>query len=247
MNIARFIALATVLAFPTAALAQPNPEHIQPGTPLDTTFIAPRTDSLVILDVHEGDTVRAGYGVLETRTHVVDGARRVVHVERLFIEGVPDPAVADSVHMHWGTLLPISAHTRGDVPHDLHFGPGGVRVIALPRPDWDSSLDSTVSEVALAEPVFYLAPFLLLRVLPLRAGYRAVIPVVTQEGELGKMRVAVTGEGTARALDGAACPVLVVEVEDGNNEGTFHISPVNRSIIRLDSPYGALAREAGCP
>ncbi|HEX2081073.1 MAG TPA: hypothetical protein VHG08_25450 [Longimicrobium sp.] len=253
MHVARSIALAAVLALPTAALAQP--ERIQPGTPLDTTFIAPRTDSVAILEGREGDTLVVGYGVMETRTHVVDGVRRVVHVQRLFIEGYPDAFVADSAHLHWSTLLPISAHTRGDTPHDLHFGPGNVRVTALPRSDdfdpadFDSTTDrdSTTSEVALAEPVFYVVVDLLLRALPLRTGYRAVLPVVTDYGELSEMRVTVTGEETARALDGAACPVLVVEVEEENYGGTFRISPVNRAIIRFDNEYSTLVRPAGCP
>ncbi|HEU0079420.1 MAG TPA: hypothetical protein VFQ76_17320 [Longimicrobiaceae bacterium] len=95
--------------------------------------------------------------------------------------------------------------------------------------------------------MFYIVVDLLLRALPLRAGYRAVLPVVTDYGELSKMRIAVTGEGTARALDGATCPVLVVEVEEENFGGTFRISPVNRALIRYDGPYATLVRPAGCP
>lgn len=224
-----------------------HPERIRAGTPLDTTFIAPRTDTVAILFEHEGDTLRAGYLVLETRAELVDGARRVVHVQRMLIEGEPEAIVSDSSHLHWGTLQPISAHTRGDTPQDFHFGPGSLRVTLLPREEWDSTAsDSTVFEVALAEPPFYPVPDLLLRALPLRVGYRAVLPVATEDGE-GEMRVAVTGEETARALDGAACPVLVVEMENEHYGGTFRISPVNRAIIRYDSEHSTLVRPAGCP
>ncbi|HEU0079419.1 MAG TPA: hypothetical protein VFQ76_17315 [Longimicrobiaceae bacterium] len=144
MPVIRSIVLAAALALPAAALAQPGAEHIQPGTPLDTTFIAPRTDSVAILEGQEGDTLVAGYAVMETRTHVVDGVRRVVHVQRLVIEGYPDPFVADSAHLHWSTLLPISAHTRGDTPTTCTLARGAC---ASPR-----SLDPMASTPPAATP-----------------------------------------------------------------------------------------------
>jgi hypothetical protein len=247
MNFAILIALAA-LTLPTAALAQ-EPERIRPGTPLDTAFIAPRTDSVAILTGSEDDMV-IGYAVFETRTHVVDGVRRVVNVQRQVIAGDPEPRLVDSAHLHWGTLLPISAHTRGATPRDMRFGPGSVRFTSLPRSEGLASTeaDSTTTELALAEPVFYVAVVdLLLRALPLRVGYRAVLPGVTDSGELSEMRVTVTGEETARALDGAVCPVLVVEVEEENLGGTFFVSPVNRAIIRIESEFALLVRPAGCP
>ncbi len=248
MPIARFITLAAALTLPTAAHAQPG--RIQPGTPLDTTFIAPRTDSLVMMIEHEGETLRAGYFVLETRAGVADGVRRVVHVQRMLIEGEPEAIVADSAYFHWSTLLPISVHTRGDTPYDLHFGPRSVRVTLLPRTDGFDTTggDSSVSEVALDGPVFYTAPDLLLRALPLRAGYRAVLPAVGRDGSASELHVAVTGEETVPALDGTACPVLVVEIEHPDFDGTFRISPVDRSVVRFDADGAVLlVREAGCP
>lgn len=57
MNIIRSLALAAVLAVPTAALAQ-QPVRIPPGAQLDTTFVRSRTDSLAILAAHGGQSVR---------------------------------------------------------------------------------------------------------------------------------------------------------------------------------------------
>lgn len=240
MHIIPSNAFAAALVIPAAALAQPSgPERVRPGAPLDSTFIHAGADSLAIMMTHDGQILRAGTAVLETVIDDAPGGRRVVHVQRLLIEGQPEPIVADSMIVHWGTLLPISAHTRGDDPRDYFFGPGGARIVSL--------RDSTVLEVALDEPVFYTVAELLLRALPLRPGYHAVLPVIAEDGPPGELRVRVTGEERARTLDGGSCPALVVHVDEGAFEGTFYLNPANRSVVRFESPYGMLVRPTGCP
>ncbi len=239
MHIIRSLALAAVLAIPTAALCQPSaPVRITPGTALETTFVRSGIDSLAVLAAHGGESVRIGTTVTETGIYGASGDRRVVYVKRLLIQGEP-PVVADSLHAHWATLLPIRAHTRGDDPRNFYFATEGVWIMSL-RGD-------PQREVALDAPVFYRAIDLLLRALPLRAGYRAIVPVLGQEYGAGELHVAVTGEDSARTLDGGACPALVVEVREGSFSGTFRLSTADRSIIRFDSPQATLVRPTGCP
>jgi hypothetical protein len=237
MHIIRCLALAAVLAVPTAALAQ-QPERIRPGAQLDTTFVRSRTDSLAVLAAHGGRSVRVGTAVLVTGIYGASDDRRVVYVQRLLIDGEP-PVVADSLHARWGTLLPIRAHTRGDDPRNFYFAAEGVWIMSL-RGD-------PQREVELDGLVFYRAFDLLLRALPLRAGYHALLPVLTQAYSAGELHVRVTGEDTARTLDGGACPALVVEVREGSFSGTFRLSTADRSIIRFDSPQATLVRPTGCP
>ncbi|HEX6368050.1 MAG TPA: hypothetical protein VF006_03895 [Longimicrobium sp.] len=240
MHVIHSIALAAVLAIPTATLAQPSePERVRPGTMLDTTFIRGGTDFLAILIDYEGDTMRIGTAVLETRIDSMSGARHVTYVQRLLVEDSPSANETDSMHLDWGTLLPISAHRRGHDPRDYVFESPGVRILSL--------RDSTTYEEVLHAPVFYVAIGPLLRALPLRAGYHAVLPVLPEDGGAGEMHVTVTREAHARALDGAACPSFVVEVQSEPVTGTFHLSTADRSVVRFDAEYTTLVRPAGCP
>lgn len=59
--------------------------------------------------------------------------------------------------------------------------------------------------------------------------------------------LSLAGEGSARTLDGGACPALVVEVREGSFSGTFPLSTADRSVIRFDSPQATLVRPIGCP
>lgn len=43
--------------------------------------------------------------------------------------------------------------------------------------------------------------------------------------------LSLAGEGSARTLDGGACPALVVEVREGSFSGTFPLSTADRSVI----------------
>lgn len=234
----RFVALAAV-ALPAAALCQPGPEQVRPGTPLDMTFIRPGLDSAAILMARGGDTMRVGLAVMETRIDSTSGERRIVEVHRMSL-GPGAPATADSSHLRWQTLLPISSHTRGDSPYDYHFGPSGVRVVTI--------RDGRAREVALDAPVFYEGSVvLLLRALPLRVGYRAVLPVLTPGGAPGEMHVTVTGEEDVRTLDGGTCACLVVEVRTGRNVGTHRLATATRALVRFDSEYAILVRPTGCP
>lgn len=239
MHILRSLVLAAVLVIPTAALAQPSaPERVRPGTALDTTFVRPGTDSLAVLASRGGESVRIGTAVVQTGVYGAADDRRVVHVQRLLMDG-QEPVVADSLHARWGTLLPIRAHTRGDDPRNFYFTTDGVWIISLG--------DAPDREVELDAPVFYRAFDLLLRALPLRPGYHAIVPVLTQAYSAGELHVRVTGEDTARTLDGGACPALVVEVREGSFAGTFRLSTTDRSVIRFDSPQATLVRPTGCP
>lgn len=239
MHIIRSLALAATLAIPTAALGQPSaPTRVAPGAALDTTFVRDAIDSLAILAAHGGESVRVGTAVTEIRVDPPRDDRRVIYVQRLLIQGEP-PVVADSLHARWGTLLPIRAHTRGDDPRNFYFATEGVWIMSLrgdPR-----------REVELDALVFYRAIDLLLRALPLRAGYHAIVPVLTQAYSAGELHVRVTGEDSARTLDGGACPALVVEVREGSFSGTFRLSTADRSVIRFDSPQATLVRPTGCP
>jgi hypothetical protein len=238
MHLIRSLALVTVLAIPPAAVAQ-QAERIRPGAQMDSTFIRPGTDSLAVLIDYEGDTMRIGTAVLETRIDSTPGVRRVTYVQRVLVEDSPGASETDSMHLRWGTLLPISVHTRGHHPRDYAFQPPGVRILSL--------RDSTMHEKVLHAPVFYVAIGPLLRALPLRAGYRAVLPVLQEDGEAGEMHVTVTREEHARALDGASCPSFVVEVRSEPVTGTFHLSTADRSVVRLDAEYTTLVRPTGCP
>lgn len=231
------LALAAVLAIPTAALAQ-QPERITPGTVLDTTFVRTGIDSLAILAAQGGRSVRVGTLVTEIRADPPRDDRRVVYAQRLLMDGQP-PVVADSLHARWGTLLPMRAHTRGDNPRNFYFAAEGVWILSFrgdPR-----------REVELDALVFYRATDLLLRALPLRAGYHAIVPVLTQAYAAGELHVRVTGEDSARTLDGGACPALVVEVREGSFSGTYRLSTADRSVIRFDALHATLVRPAGCP
>jgi hypothetical protein len=238
MHIIRSLALAAVLAIPTAALAQ-QPERIRPGAQLDTTFVGSRIDSLAILATHGGQSMRVGMAVTEIRADTPRDDRHVIYVQRLLIDNQP-PVVADSLIAHWGSLLPIRAHTRGDDPRNFYFAAEGVLIMSLGDDDPDREVD-------MGAPVFYRAFDLLLRALPLRPGYRAVLPALSQEDDAGELHVSVTGEDSARTLDGGACPALVVEVREGSFRGTFRLSTADRSVIRFDSPQATLVRPAGCP
>lgn len=238
MRLIHSLALAAVLAIPAPALAQ-QPERIRPGARLDTTFIRGGADSLAVLIGYEGDTVRIGTAVLETRIDSTSGARRITYVQRLLVEDSPGASETDSMHLDWGTLLPISAHTRGHDPRDYVFESPGVRILSL--------RDSSTHWEVLHAPVFYVAIGPLLRALPLRAGYHAVLPVLPRDGGAGEMHVTVTREGHARALDGASCPSFVVEVRSEPVTGTFHLSTADRSLVRLDAEYTTLVRPTGCP
>jgi hypothetical protein len=241
MHIIHSLALAAVLAIPTAALGQPSaPVRVTAGAMLDTTFVRSGTDSLAILAAHGGRSVRVGTAVTEIRADPPrDDDRRVIYVQRLLIDGA-HPVVADSLHARWGTLVPIRAHTRGDDPHNFYFTSEGVLIMSLGDDDPDREVD-------LDALVFYRAFDLLLRALPLRPGYRAVLPVLGSEDEVGELHVSVTGEDSARTLDGGACPALVVEVREGSFAGTFRLSTADRSVIRFDSPRATLVRPTGCP
>jgi hypothetical protein len=233
------IALAAVLAIPTAALAQPSaPVRVSAGAMLDTTFVRSGTDSLAVLTAHGGQSVRVGTLVTEIRADPPRDDRRVIYVQRLLIDGEP-PVLTDSLHVRWGTLLPIRAHTRGDDPRNFYFTTEGVWIISLG--------DSPDREVDLDVLVFYRAFDLLLRALPLRTGYHAIVPVLSQEDGAGELHVTVTGEESVRTLDGGACPALVVEVRDESFSGTFRLSTADRSVIRFDSPQATLVRPTGCP
>lgn len=239
MNLFRWIALATALAVPAAALCQPEPGQIRPGTALDTAFIRAGIDSLTLLLEHEGDTVRAGTWIMETVLDTVAGGRRIVQVQRLELGGGP-ATVADSAHLHWQTLVPISAHVRGPAPYDYFFGPPGVRIASL--------RNSISREVALASPVFHQGTLdLLLRALPLRVGYRAVLPVLMPHGAQGQVHVAVTGEEDVRTLDGGSCRSLVVETREDDDEGTYRVATATRDLVRYDSEYTIAVRPVGCP
>jgi hypothetical protein len=238
MRILCFVAL-TALLIPAVALGQ-EPERIRPGTPLDTTFIRAGADSITILMEHEGDTMQAAIAVIETRLRSDRGVRQVVLVQRLVVAEEDTTLLADSAYLHWRTLLPVSAHTRGDIPYDYFFGPSGVSITAL--------RDSTMRAVALDSPVFYLgSQVLLLRALPLRVGYRAVLPILTEAGAPGEMHVAVTGEERVRTLDGGACNALVVRVGEGDFEVTYRIDAATRQLVRIDSEYSLAVRATGCP
>jgi hypothetical protein len=231
------LSLAVVLAMPAAALAQ-QPERIRPGAQLDTTFVRSGIDSLAVMAAQGGRSVRVGTVVTEIRSDPPRDDRRVVYAQRLLIDGEP-AVVADSLHAHWGTLLPIRAHTRGDTPHNFYFDSEGVMIMAFgSAPDRDVELDS---------PVFYRVIDLLLRGLPLRPGYHAIVPVLSQAYAAGELHVRVTGEENARTLDGGACPALVVEVREGSFRGTYRLSTAGRSVIRFDSPQAMLVRPTGCP
>jgi hypothetical protein len=239
MHIIQSLALATVLAMPTAAFGQPSaPVRITAGAALDTTFIRPRIDSLAIMTAHGGQSVRVGTAVTEIRVDPPREERYVIYVHRLLIDGQP-PVVADSLIAFWGTLLPRRAHTRGDDPRNFYFSTEGVWIIS-PR-------DNPRTEVDMDALVFYLAPDLLLRALPLRPGYRAILPVLSRQDRAGELHVRVTGEDNARTLDGGTCPALVVEVREGSFAGTFRLSTADRSVIRFDSPQATLVRPTGCP
>lgn len=238
MNILPFLVLAAASLIPAAAPCQ-DVEPVRPGTALDTTFIRAGVDSVAIVVEQRGDTVRAGTWVTETRIDSANGARRIVHIQRLLVEGEA-PTVADSSHFHWRTLVPISAHLRGEVPFDFLFGPPGVRIVSLRN---SRSLD-----VELASPVFYGgAVDLLLRALPLRVGYRAVFPVLMPYGAQGEMHVSVTGQERVRTLDGGTCTSLVVRVVNGDDEGTYRIATATRDLVRYDSEFMTAVRPVGCP
>lgn len=238
MRLLPSIALAAVLAIPAATLAQ-QPERIRPGAQLDTTFIRPGSDSLAMLLEHEGDTVRMGTVVLETRIDAPSGVRRVVYVQRLRFDGEDTSGVADSVNAHWGTLFPISVHNRGDEPTDYLFGPRGVRIVSLD--------DSTTREVALDAPVFYQGVDLLLRALPLRTEYRAVVSVLASDGSTEDLHITVTGEERVRTLDGGSCAVWVVDVPREFDPSTLRLSTADRSLVRLDAGQSMVVRTTGCP
>lgn len=238
MRFLHSLAIAAVLAAPAATFAQ-QPERIRPGAMLDTTFVRPRVDSLAVLTTRGGQSVRVGTAVMETRIYPPSGERRVIYVQRLLMDGEP-PVVADSLIAHWGTLLPVRAHTRGDDPRSFYFAADSVIMIIPLGSD-------PHREVELDALVFYRATDLLLRGLPLRPGYRAILPVLGQEYEAGELHVAVTGEDRARTLDGGACPSLVVQVREGSFAGTFRLSTADRSVIRFDSPQATLVRPTGCP
>lgn len=239
MHIIRSLALASVLAIPTAALGQPTaPVRITAGAALDTTFIRPTVDSLAILATHGGRSVRVGTAVREIRVYPPSDDRWVIYVHRLLMDGEP-PVVADSLVAQWGTLLPRRAHTRGDNPRNFYFATEGVWIMSLRGdPRIEADMDALV---------FYLAPDLLLRALPLRPGYHAILPVLSREDRAGELHVRVTGEDNARTLDGGTCPALVVEVREGAFSGTFRLSTADRSVIRFDSPQATLVRPTGCP
>jgi hypothetical protein len=238
MRLILSLVLAALLAIPAAAVAQ-QPERIRPGAQLDTTFIRGGADSLAILIDYEGDTMRIGTAVLETRVDSAPAGRRITYVQRMLVEDSPNASETDSMHLHWGTLLPISAHTRGHRPRNYEFQPPGVRILSL--------RDSTTHEEVLHAPVFYVAIGPLLRALPLRAGYHAVLPVLRERGGAGEMHVTVTRKEHARTLDGASCPSFVVEVRSEAVTGTLHLSTADRSVIRFAAEYTTLVRPTGCP
>lgn len=175
---------------------------------------------------------------MEIRVDPPRDDRHVIYVQRLLIDGQP-PVLADSLIAHWGTLLPIRAHTRGDDPRNFYFAAEGVWIMSL--------RGNRQLEVDMDTRVFYLAFDLLLRALPLRPGYRAVVPVLGGDDGASELHVSVTGEDSARTLDGGSCPALVVEVREGSFRGTFRLSTADRSVIRFDSPQATLVRPAGCP
>ncbi len=237
MHIVRFIALAAALTIPAATLCQ-DVEHVRPGAPLDMTFIRPGLDSVAIVMEHQGETMQAGYAVLETRIDSASGTPLVIQVQRLLIGSEP-PITADSAHLHWQTLLPISAHKRGDTPFDFIFGPTSVRMVSL--------RNSNEMEVPLESPMFYSNSVeLLLRALPLRVGYRAVLPVFA-EGFTSELHLSVTGEESVRTPDGGTCTSLVVEAREGEDTGTYRIATATRDIVRFDSEFATLVRPTGCP
>lgn len=237
MRFLPFLALAAALAVPNPALCQPGPEQVRPGTPLDMTFIRPGLDSVAILVQRGGETRQAGLAVLETRIDSASGTPRVIQMQRLLV-GAQPPVTADSALLHWGTLLPISAHKRGDTPYDFLFGPAGVRIVSL--------RNASTLEFALASPVFYSNTVeLLLRALPLRVGYRAVLPAFA-EGFASELHFSVTGEENVRTLDGGTCRSLVVEVREGEDSGTYRIATATRDLVRFDSEFTTLVRPTGC-
>jgi hypothetical protein len=71
--------------------------------------------------------------------------------------------------------------------------------------------------------------------------------VLSQAYSAGELHVRVTGEDSARTLDGRACPVLVVEVREGSFRGTYRLSIADRFVIRFDSPQATLVRPTGYP
>jgi hypothetical protein len=236
MRIVRCIALAAALTIPAAALCQ-DPEHVRPGAPLDMTFIRPGLDSVAIMTERGGQSTQIGFAVLETRIDSASGAPVVIQIQRLLIRNQP-PVTADSAHLHGRTLLPISAHKRGDTPFDFIFGPTSVRMVSL--------RNANEMEVPLASPMFYSNSVeLLLRALPLRVGYRAVLPVFA-EGFTSELHLSVTGEERVRTPDGGACTSLVVEAREGEDTGTYRIETATRDIVRFDSEFATLVRPTGC-
>lgn len=237
MHIIRSLALAAALTTPAAALCQ-DVEHVRPGAPLDMTFVRPGLDSVAIMTERGRDTIQVGFAVLETRIDSASGTPVVVQIQRLLVTSQP-PITADSAHLHWQTLLPISAHKRGDTPFDFIFAPTSVRMVSL--------RNSNQMEVPLESPRFYSNSVeLLLRALPLRVGYRAVLPVFA-EGFTSELHLSVTGEESVRTPDGGTCASLVVEAREGEDTGTYRVATATRDIVRFDSEFNTLVRPTGCP
>lgn len=231
------LALAALLALPAAA--QQPVEVVRPGTPLDTTFIHTREDRYAVFAEHQGDTVRAGTVTLLTRVDSASGVRRVVRVERHQFQDDPESYLADSVVVEWGTLLPVSAHMRGDERRDFHYGPDSLRIVSGNPPAGRT--------VALQGPLFYRMPDVMLRALPVRVGYMATVPTHTNEGAPASIHFTVTAEAQVRTVDGATCPVLVVRSGDAQFPATLYVSTGNRVVVQLDTPRARLVRLDGCP
>jgi hypothetical protein len=218
-----------------AVRVEPGSAHLEPAR------ITAGTDSLA-LSIGDGPTRQVvGRMLLETRTPSAAAPGAITRVERL-AGAAGRPEVVDSFLVARSSLAPLSAAPVEERRRQwLEFHPD--RVLHLGQ-------DGRAFDVPLPRPAFYGNSMdLLLRALPLRPGFRAVLPLYRPDArEVGDAEVEVEAEEEVGTADGGACWAWRVRVESEGYGGTYWIASGTHALVRYRSAADPveLLRLSGC-
>jgi hypothetical protein len=241
----RLLLVLAAAVVPASAVAQ-HAIEIQPGSrELDASRIAPRTDTMVVLQRVEGREVQLIR--LEVRTARTDagGGPVLVRTQRA-LDSNGNQVLSDSFTMAAATLAPLEYGWRYET------GPGGIRVEGLSvRGVNTTGYAERVIDLRLSAPSFFRSQLdLLLTALPLAQGrafgWRVL---VEEEGRESRMEARVAGTDRVRTMSGGACDAWRVEVRFGLGASNYWIERGTGELLQYkEGPMTyRILRHRSCP
>jgi hypothetical protein len=233
MRLCLFLLSILVPASGWSQTGRPVP-RIEPGSDsLVAGRVAEGTDTLVIVEGDDADLRMFGLIFLETRGHRRNGVDVLTRIER--IPGAGDRTVAaDSFVVVQGSLAPVSAAPLGEAGRQwVQFGRRSVV---------QGGQGGEVARIPIAGTPFYGNSLdVVLRSLPLRRGFRALLPLYgTDARAISDVLVTVEELEDVRSASGELCRAWRVDVADGEHGGTYWIDSTSFSLVRYRPPADAV-------